>query len=108
MEFSTCIGVCGCGCTISIATFISGVAYFVFSYDAPISVSDADPIIFFKTFSKTYTDPFSFALAGSDGKYENKCKPPVLPLYFGSVRYNASLCVCRIMSLLWCLILALG
>ena len=56
---STCIGVGGCWCPISIKVVLAGMACLEFRKSAPISASAANDITFFKLFTMFSTAPLS-------------------------------------------------
>ena len=61
---STCKGVGGCGCPISINVVLMGTASCTLMYPAPISASAADPMTLLIILELIWIAPFSLASAG--------------------------------------------
>ena len=113
VALSTCIGVGGCGWPISSRAIRRGTASFAVRYVAATSASIAEDMTLLMIFAKAYTTPFIFG--GLFGGWVGSCRlllrkniPPARLRALSSDKYEASLAVHRIMSLLWYLMVALG
>jgi hypothetical protein len=96
VELSVRSGVAGWMWSNSVSVTLSGAPLWAFLNHAPTSDSAAEATTFFMTDAKLRTEPFSVSSCG--GLSPQKNKPPRRLRAFETERYEASLCMCRIMS----------